>query len=610
MTNKPVEGLLKELDSLALIPSHRIIVGVDYGTTFTGASYVSTKNGNDLNDIVIISSWPGPARDVDTVVKAPSRIAYTADNPSVQTRRWGYQVQPGMTAYSWTKLLLDQDIPLTKYDDSTLEDASSSGILKLPEGKTAVEVVADYLSEVYQHILRTIAKQITEETLSITPLEFWFTVPAIWSDQAQSATRRAAQIAGFGSRSCDNIFMISEPEAAAIAALRKYTTHSMGGSVRPDDGVLVCDCGGGTVDITTYLVETVKPELTFGELCTGIGGKCGSTAVDRNLYQLMSERFGDAFDDLPMKLKGPGSRFMKAFESIKRDFGYSDEENVFELPLNMKLTDANPEHFNDDERLVLLSSADLQKIFRPVVQQILKLVRQQIKAATAEAGKNVINRIILAGGFGDSEYLRSAFKRSFWSTDNITITVPDNPQAAIVQGAALRGLEGLRSSTKRCRRNYGWSWSVPFREGQDQDTNACYDRFTGKKLASGVMKWMITKGEIYAENHVCTASLFRSHLEGEALKANLTLYSSDLDHAPERVEHPGVRSVGNISVDFTELDLSTFERKSLLGTPLYKLQYDVNVVFGAQEGVLKFEAVSQGKVVGKTSISFHRPGFY
>jgi hypothetical protein len=36
----------------------------------------------------------------------------------------------------------------------------------------------------------------------------------------------------------------------------------------------------------------------------------------------------------------------------------------------------------------------------------------------------------------------------------------------------------------------------------------------------------------------------------------------------------------------------------------------VNVIFGAQEGVLKFEAVSQGKVVGETSISFHRPGFY
>jgi hypothetical protein len=39
MTNKSVEGLLKEVDSLALIPSHRIIVGVDYGTTFTGTYF-------------------------------------------------------------------------------------------------------------------------------------------------------------------------------------------------------------------------------------------------------------------------------------------------------------------------------------------------------------------------------------------------------------------------------------------------------------------------------------------------------------------------------------------------------------------------------------------
>jgi hypothetical protein len=37
------------------------------------------------------------------------------------------------------------------------------------------------------------------------------------------------------------------------------------------------------------------------------------------------------------------------------------------------------------------SSEDLRKIFEPVVQQIINLVRQQIKDATAEAGKNVIN---------------------------------------------------------------------------------------------------------------------------------------------------------------------------------------------------------------------------
>ena len=190
------------------------------------------KNNADLDDIILINSWPGPTRDTATVLKTPSRIAYSDDNPRIGKQRWGYQVEPGMIAYSWTKLLLDENTPLTKYDDAALDSSSGAGILKLPEGKTAVDVVSDYLSEVYNHILKTIAKQITEEALSITPLEFWFTVPAIWSDQAQSATRTAAQRAGFGSRSRDLIFMISEPEAAAIAALKKYTTSSMGGSVK------------------------------------------------------------------------------------------------------------------------------------------------------------------------------------------------------------------------------------------------------------------------------------------------------------------------------------------------------------------------------------------
>ena len=329
------------LGSLVLAPTHKIIVGVDYGTTYTGndssffsflyseetkltynsqgASYVSTKGKADLDNIILINSWPGPTRDTETVLKTPSRIAYPVDNPRISKQRWGYQVEPGIIAYSWTKLLLDENTPLTKYDDATLDDSSGAGILKLPKSKTAVDVVSNYLSEVYNYILKTIAKQITEEALSVTPLEFWFTVPAIWSDQAQSATRTAAWRAGFGNRAGDHIFMISEPEAAAIAALKKYTTRSMGGSVKvsvpfilglriaanchpqPGDGVLVCDCGGGTVvrnkrlkvllsfangklisqDITTYLVEATQPELTFEELCTGIGRFLSQSIISR-----------------------------------------------------------------------------------------------------------------------------------------------------------------------------------------------------------------------------------------------------------------------------------------------------------------------------------------
>lgn len=116
------------------------------------------------------------------------------------------------------------------------------------------------------------------------------------------------------------------------------------------------------------------------------------------------------------------------------------------------------------------------------------------------------------GGFGDSEYLRQAVKNTFGSNEKMTITVPSNPlvysppfstskgtlivyfrQSAIVQGAALRGLHGIRASARRCRRNYGFSWNIPFRKGIDDEKNSRWDRFLGKKMVPGIMKWMIKK---------------------------------------------------------------------------------------------------------------------
>ncbi|KAL4863291.1 hypothetical protein BDV12DRAFT_202257 [Aspergillus spectabilis] len=615
---KPLFGaknsLATSLGALSLGVKHKIIVGVDYGTTFTGASYVSSMETNikDIKDIVVIDSWPGPSRNTDTVSKTPSRIAYAADNERLSKDRWGFQVEPGMVSYSWTKLLLDRGTPLTQYDDSALEEASKIGIMRLPEGKTAADVVGDYLSEVYQHILKTIGKSITEESLQITPLEFWFTVPAIWSDRAQDATRNAARHAGFAGtmfRPWDRVFLISEPEAAAIAVLKKYSSSTLGGSVKAGDGVLVCDCGGGTVDITTYLVNETTP-LKFEELCAGMGGKCGSTAVDRNFYKLMSERFGEAFDKLPAKRKSPGSDFMKRFELLKRDFGASDEQASFELPLNMTVDDPDPKYFDEDERLVIVSSDDLRKLFDPVVDQIIQLVKRQIDDANTEAGRDIIKRIILVGGFGDSEYLRKAFKSSFGSDGKIAITVPEIPQAAIVQGAALRGLEGIRSSTKRCRRHYGFAIDTEFRPGVDDGANTYWDTYNGRKMVRGIMKWAIQKGQKYAEDHTERFPLqWKKHPTSDS-SPRLPLYACEQTVGPERHDHKDVYKIGDIAVELSDVDLSRFDSKLINGVRVYDIWFQLKVTFGAQEGLLKFEAISLGRTIGQTSIDFSTAKYY
>ncbi|OJJ02097.1 hypothetical protein ASPVEDRAFT_887752 [Aspergillus versicolor CBS 583.65] len=576
---------------------HKIIVGVDYGTTFTGKT---------IDDIVLIKSWPGRARHTETVLKTPSRIAYATDNTG--KHRWGYQVEPGMMSYSWTKLLLDRGTPLTSYD-AALEGAAAIGMFRLPEDKDAVQVASDFLSGVYEHILTTIAKQITEEALRVTPLEFWFTVPAIWSDEAKHSTLEAARRAGFGSMRAniqDTICLIPEPEAAAIAALRRSLIRR----IQPDDGVLVCDCGGGTVDITTYLVKQVQPTLKFEELCTGIGGKCGSTAVDRKFYNLMGQIFGKAFSDLPRRRTAPGSDFMNKFEIIKRDFGYSSAETTHELFLNMNPVGVNAEYFNEDESLVIVSNNDLQSLFDPVVEKIISLVRQQIAVANKEARREAVNRIILVGGFGDSEYLRNAFRNTFGPTGNITVTVPKNAQAAIVQGAALRGLEGLRADNRRSRRHYGFAWSLPFRKGIDNNKDSYVHIYDGKRYARGYMRWMVSKGERIPDGYSSQVEVKRGHRQGDRLVFVDCLYSCDIEQAATRVEHQGVRKVGEIIVNFEKVDLSRFPHKVSNGKVVYLLNCCITVIFGAEEGFLKFEAHSDGQLIGATSINFTHTSFY
>lgn len=53
---------------------------------------------------------------------------------------------------------------------------------------------------------------------------------------------------------------------------------------------------------------------------------CGATAIDRNLYALMYARFGQAFGDIPVQSRCPGSTFMRLFEGMKCTFDGSNED--------------------------------------------------------------------------------------------------------------------------------------------------------------------------------------------------------------------------------------------------------------------------------------------
>jgi hypothetical protein len=66
-------------------------------------------------------------------------------------------------------------------------------------------------------------------------------------------------------------------------------------------------------------------------------------------------------------------------------------------------------------------------------------------------------------------------------------------QAAVVRGAALRGLEGLAPRIKHARKHYGMSVSCPFRENIDPEDCSFLWNMDNVKYCSGRMKWLISK---------------------------------------------------------------------------------------------------------------------
>lgn len=122
--------------------------------------------------------------------------------------------------------------------------------------------------------------------------------------------------------------------------------------------VVVVDIGGGTIDAESMIVHSLSPlrlktvGIGEGELSgqlpgtnlTCSGCKSGSTAIDRRFIAYMHETFGESFATLEDEKRGPGSKFMYAFESEKRSFrGDNDEEHRISFPaLASKLSSQGP----------------------------------------------------------------------------------------------------------------------------------------------------------------------------------------------------------------------------------------------------------------------------
>lgn len=114
----------------------------------------------------------------------------------------------------------------------------------------------------------------------------------------------------------------------------------------------------------------------------------------------------------------------------------------------------------------------------------------------------------------------------------------------------------------------------------------------------------MTQGDKTNEETTISNRITQVHESGDDLKFRMELFASSSDEQADYKEDTDVDLVGVMIYDFTEIPLTRFETKRRHGKRLYYLKFDVEVLMGTKEGVLRFRVLNEADLIGEMEIDF------
>lgn len=565
----------------------QLIVGIDFGTTFSGVAFAFATNNEAKEDI--ITEWPGAGSY--TKQKIPTVLYYDQYQKVVG---WGPDIadalaptgypKPGVQKVEWFKLQL-------MLSGNTYIDPIN--LPPLPPGKSEIDVAADYLFKLRQAMRSSLQKTLGEVfNREERNIRYYLTVPAIWNDAGKAATRAAAIQAGFLRDENDNrLTLVSEPEAAALFCSKTGLLN-----LKVHDAVLIVDCGGGTVDLIAYEVEDENP-FTVAECTAGSGDSCGSTALNRNFSNILRTKIRKM--KLPDGSKTAGRVYAKCimdFENrIKADFRNNGQKWAVDVGIEAEFPEAGIE-----EGYMTFTNEEILQCFEPVVNRILELVRNQIIAIQAQ--NRTLQNILVVGGFGASEYLFQQIKLHVPPQFQSKVVRPMDSVAAIVKGAVTAGITERVITHRIARRHYLMATLQPFKEGYHPEAYRV-PSLDGKDRCKFTRQIFVHKGQKVKNGEPYKVSFFRQVAPGATLMYEDVLYACDDDVCPEYTKDPRIKEVVTLTSDLSRKNLEKdFERMDTPQGTFYRVYFDIYLTLDGSE--FSAELVCQGEVMGRCRARF------
>ncbi|GAA5822338.1 hypothetical protein JCM10212_005680 [Sporobolomyces blumeae] len=575
-------------------PESKLSVGIDFGTTFSGVAYGSSRLFS--GQIRQLLSWPG---SYETFRKVPTCIAYYQASPADEAVivAWGLEAS-GMSLrenfykVEWFKLFLDPAV----LRDGRL--AASARLPQLPVGKEPIDVVTDYLS-----CLWTYAKErITEEIGSVADLEsadVILTVPAAWDAAGCSIMRDAAIKAGMvqsargGDKNWrDRLRIITEPEAAAIHASTLSTLHNL----RASQSFIICDAGGGTVDTAAYKLIGQLSQLEIAETCARTGANCGSLFLDLRFEALVKSLLRNH----PVHLE-PSSllSFRHAFSDSDKlmYLGEEDDDTLFRFNCFNIEDGHDPEVGLEYGELAIPGRVLRRDVFDPVVEQVIQIIDVQL----SKVPNRTVNALILVGGFAGSEYLFQRVRQAYGGRISV-IARPRDADVATLQGAARYGLGKATVSSVISPRSYIMKCKLPAEDvDRYQRPGFISSNDAGIEVCENRLSYLVAKGAVLRKGQRLKSRFCKFSRSPSDCFFTAILYTSDEDKIFRYTDEGEIIELCRWTVDLSPLPSFQYHAQASLGG--FYTEFDLGLILDSAE-VLGVLLTDEGEEVGRATFEF------
>lgn len=527
---------------------------IDFGTHGTGFAWVRVGPDTDAGPrraaaIRFRLEWPG-LREA-----AGKTLSAVLVDKRGRTVAWGYPAQhiwldldnadarSGRRYYEAFKLALQKD----------KEEASISFAHMPTSEREATVVTSRYLREVYR---QAVAEITVGAECFADEIDWCITVPSTWRPAAIARTRRAAEAAGFPGG--DRLRVVYEPEAAALAC-RFGGLRGLGVTA---SRFLVVDCGGGTVDITSYTIDSGGRMHQVGQMT---GRARGSWRLNRAFATdvLGARMTGGAVNRLVDKRNRGLARLIDRWEKAKHAVavapGHGDEV-TFTRPVRVAISAAEFDALQADvprisesllatqgtNKEIAVSVQELDQMFAGVVDDIVRDVEKQLEVLLTtpreDGARDEPETVLLVGGFAKSEYLQQRLAQRL--NGRAEVLVPEQGDLAVLAGAVHFCYDPSLLRRRRIRHTYGIAVARPFKPGTDPAWSRRGGYSSGYR--TGVFQEIVRAGTDVAADFT-TEALRLAPIDPNQRTAEVAVYRIRAGRRPRRVD--GLKPVATVVID-------------------------------------------------------------